>query len=36
MKKKKLKYFEEKLKAWKEELVHEAGRTVNGMHEEKA
>jgi len=30
MKKKHQKHFEAKLKAWKEELVHEAGRTVDG------
>lgn len=36
MKKKQLKHFEVKLKAWKDELVQEAGRTVDGMHEEKA
>jgi DnaK suppressor protein len=35
MNKKQQKHFERKLKAWKEELVHEAGRTVDGMHEEK-
>lgn len=36
MKKKKLEHFTDKLKAWKEELVHEATRTVDGMTEEKA
>jgi DnaK suppressor protein len=36
MKKKDLEHFSEKLKAWKEELVHEATRTVDGMTEEKA
>jgi DnaK suppressor protein len=36
MRKKKLKYFTEKLKAWKDELVNEATRTVDGMTEEKA
>ena len=36
MKKKDLKHFTKKLKAWKEELVLEATRTVDGMTEEKA
>jgi DnaK suppressor protein len=36
MKKKDLKHFTEKLKAWKDELVNEATRTVDGMTEEKA
>ncbi len=36
MKKKELKLLTEKLKAWKEELVHEATRTVDGMTTEKA
>ncbi|UCF30417.1 MAG: RNA polymerase-binding protein DksA [bacterium] len=33
---KQIKYFSEKLRAWKEELVNEATKTVDGMHEEKA
>ena len=36
MKKKQREQFDEQLKAWKEELVHEATKTVDGMHEEKA
>ena len=36
MKKKELKIITEKLKAWKEELVQEATRTVDGMTTEKA
>jgi DnaK suppressor protein len=36
MKKKDLKHFTGKLKAWKDELVNEATRTVDGMTEEKA
>lgn len=36
MKKKDLKHFEEKLKLWKEELIHDATRTVDDMGEEKA
>ncbi|MDF1537247.1 MAG: RNA polymerase-binding protein DksA [bacterium] len=36
MKKKDIEHFTEKLKAWKDELVLEATRTVDGMTEEKA
>ena len=36
MKEKELKILTEKLKAWKEELIHEATRTVDGMTTEKA
>ena len=36
MKKKELKLITEKLKAWKEELVNEATKTVDGMTTEKA
>ncbi|UCG38469.1 MAG: RNA polymerase-binding protein DksA [bacterium] len=36
MNEKELQYLTEKLKAWKEELVSEATRTVDGMTEEKA
>ena len=36
MNKKELKIITEKLKAWKEELVQEATRTVDGMTNEKA
>ena len=36
MKKKDLKHFTGKLKAWKDELVNEATRTVDGMTEDKA
>jgi DnaK suppressor protein len=36
MKKKQLERFDKQLRAWKEELVHEATKTVDGMHEEKA
>jgi DnaK suppressor protein len=36
MKKKKLEYFTEKLNVWKDELIHEATRTVDGMTGEKA
>ncbi len=36
MKEKELKILSEKLKAWKEELIHEATRTVDGMTTEKA
>ena len=36
MKKKQREQFDEQLNAWKEELVHEATKTVDGMHEEKA
>ena len=36
MKEKEIKILTEKLKAWKEELIHEANRTVGGMTTEKA
>lgn len=35
MTEKELEYFTEKLKSWREELVSEATRTVDGMTEEK-
>ncbi len=35
MNKKQIKYFEKKLKEWKEELVLGATKTVDGMHEQK-
>ncbi len=36
MNEKEVKLLTEKLKAWKEELIHEATRTVDGMTTEKA
>jgi DnaK suppressor protein len=36
MNKEQLKYFSEKLRAWRDELIQEATKTVDGMHEEKA
>jgi DnaK suppressor protein len=36
MKKKDLKYFEKKLNEWKDELIHDATRTVGDMTVEKA